>query len=159
LADANRFHEDDIETSGLTQQDGLARRPRNAAQRPRRWRGPDEGGGFCGKARHSRFVAQNGASRTARRWIDGKHGDTVAFGGEETSERIDERGLANSRHASDADPKGKSCGSVELREQNACGGSMLALSTFDKRYRLGKSDAIACEDKPGQPFRSRTVYT
>ena len=103
LADTHRLDQDHVEARRLAQQHGLARHPRDAAQRARRGRRADVGRGVDGEARHAGLVAQDRAAGAAARRVDGQHGHAVAGRGEQGAEGVDEGALADAGHAGDAD--------------------------------------------------------
>ena len=81
-------------------------RRRDAAEVPARRRRADERALLDGEPLHARLVAEDAAARHGARRVDAEHRDALAAVAHEVhAERVDERALADARHAGDADAR------------------------------------------------------
>ena len=103
LADADGFHEDDVETCGFADQHRLARAGGDTAERTGGWRRTDEGVAVGRKPRHARLVPEDRAAGAGRRRVDRQNGDAMAGGGQIRAELVDGGGLAYAGNAGDPD--------------------------------------------------------
>ena len=97
LPDADRLHQNHVETGRLAEQHGLAGLRRDAAERAGGGGGADEGVGIDRELRHPRLVAENRAAGAGRGRIDGQHRHLVAPRRQQGSQRVDGGGLADAR--------------------------------------------------------------
>ena len=103
LTDPHRLHEHDVEARRFDHDDRLSRRPRHPAERARRRRRADVGVGILGQAGHARLVAEDAPAGPRRGRVDGEDGNAVTLAGQHRPDGVDERRLADSGHARDAD--------------------------------------------------------
>ena len=102
LADTHRFHQDDVEASRLAEQHRLSGAPGYSAQGFAGGRRADEGIRVARQLFHPRLVTQDRAAGALRGGIDGEDRHAVPLANHVLAERLDESGLADSRHAGDA---------------------------------------------------------
>ncbi len=108
LADADGFHEDDIETSGFAEQHRFAAFAADAAKRSAGWGGTDVGVWLAHEVLHAGLIAEDAAAGDAAAGVHGEHGDAFSLMAKQAAERLDERAFAGSRDAGDADTDGVS---------------------------------------------------
>jgi hypothetical protein len=136
LADADGFHDHDVVTRRLADQHGLARLLGDAAQRPARRAGTDEGALVHRELLHPRLVAQDRTARHARRGIDREHGHAMALPNQDQPERFDERAFADTRHAADAEAKRLAGVRQQRREHFVSARAMVRACRLEQRDRL-----------------------
>ncbi len=156
LADADGFHQHDIEACGLAQQHRLAGLGSDTAERAGRRRGADEGVVFSREPRHPRLVAEDRAAGARRRGIDGQHRDLVPLGDQSHAERIDGGGLADTRRARDADANSLAGERQQFLNQIARLRLMIGAAAFDQGDGAGQRRAVARAEGVGD-FRHRVT--
>ena len=102
LADADRLDDDDVERGG-ERRGGLARRGREPSEPPRGGGRADEDGVVGGIERDPRAVAEQRAAAAPRGRVDREHGDAEVRRAPLPHELREQRGLAGTGRAGDAD--------------------------------------------------------
>jgi hypothetical protein len=101
--DTHRLDQHHVESGCLDDHHHLARGCRHSPEGAGTRRRSDEGILIHGQSRHARLVAEDAATGTRRRRIDGQHRHPMIARGEMSAEGIDECRLTHTRHARDAD--------------------------------------------------------
>lgn len=103
LAGADGFHHHDIAARSVEDVDHARRRARQSAEMAAAGERPDEHARIGGMLRHADTVAQNGAAGERRRRIDRDDADALAALAQLADIGRDQRGLAGTRRAGEAD--------------------------------------------------------
>ena len=162
LAHAHGFNEDGVKARGLAEDHGLARATGNAAERAARGRRAYERHLAVGKPLHAGFVAEDAAAGALAAGIDGEDRDAVPLADQVIPQRLNERALARSGDAGDADANGvaraRQTGVDDLLSQFG----VFAARAFDQRNGAGQRDAVAAKDAFNifrQPQAAATAHT
>ncbi len=96
--------------------------------------------------RHPGLVAEDAAAGDAARRIDGEHGNLVPAVDQQSPQSVDQRALADTRHAGDTDPDGATGQRQQPTEKLLSESGILCPTTLHQGDRLRQSAPVSGHD-------------